>query len=61
MIIPERESTVEGEVGRRGGAGPAVLVTVAGLKYRVSHKRRPITKIFKVDIFNYLTLLFITE
>ena len=30
-------------------------------RYRVSHKRRPIAKIFKVDIFNHFNLLIINE
>ena len=29
--------------------------------YRVSHKRRPIAKILKVDILHYFTFLIITE
>ena len=30
-------------------------------RYRVSHKRRSIAKIFKVDIFNHFNLLIINE
>ena len=36
-------------------------VLKVSLIYRVTHKRHPIAKIWKVDVFHYFTFIFITE
>ena len=45
-------------LGARRKEAPSILIRN---KNRVSHKRRPIVKIFKVDFLNYFTFLIITE
>ena len=41
--------------------GEGTYGTVFKVRYRVSHKRRPIAKIFKVVISHYFTVPIITE
>ena len=39
----------------------SLLACIAKVNYRVSHKRRPIAKILRRDIFHYFTFLIITK